>query len=721
MKRVFNFIALILLTQLAFAQNSVNRLTILNPANGLWTDGVPAYFESINVDVQPQDGFANVDIELELSGQYTQYAKSTIALEFVYRFELPAGSIIHDAWLWMEGVPVQARLYERGEAKVIYESFVVRRTDPLIIYKDGDTYEARIYPVVNPNARKIKLSILIPAQINSNQITLPLPLEMFHQELTTAPTNEINVMVDESTDWGKPSMSSKYQTTSDGNTFTFKVPHLDVEMAGNSELIFENSTVENLFTTYTNPLSGERFFQMIVKDEPPMKEPGKYLFILDYATQGEDMYILQTWSNMLKNKIMLSFSEKDSFNILFTSNKNIRMFKDEWIGGSKSNVETVLKSLPIVINNNENPEFEDLISVGIKFINDHGKDAGIYLMSTTLPPYRTNVEADEAFNDLKGQMEGQYSCHIMDMNALVKKSWTVNGERKLNNQYLLEKLAAIANGSYARRLKSFIHTDRWGDWEEFKSVAASKVVNECFDNLQQRREFTHFTYDWGASFLFSEQIVHDGFYQGPIGQSLMVTGQIWGNASDSLKVDFYSGIDGQVIKKSYAIEPKPGTIYTERAWAGSYLNVLQHSAKTQAQRNYVVNKSIEHNVMTDFTAFLALEPDTMVFPVTGGEPFVGLESALVEENFSMKAYPNPFSHSLFVKMNVGNDLHGQNWSVCLTDLMGRTISCQTGIVGNSNKLVVPVVSDGHDLQAGMYLVSVKIGSFKSTLKVLRAN
>ena len=120
---IFTFFCLSTFGQLKSAK-------VLDPQN--WSQYVDeAYFTSTKINVTPQGAFANVEMEFEIGND--RMLSNGTQYEIEYLFKLPEGSIIHEAYLWMFGVQVKAKLYEKSEAKMIYESYVNRRTDPLII------------------------------------------------------------------------------------------------------------------------------------------------------------------------------------------------------------------------------------------------------------------------------------------------------------------------------------------------------------------------------------------------------------------------------------------------------------------------------------------------------------------------------------------------------------------------------------------------------------
>ncbi len=85
------------------------------------------------------------------------------AEEAVYEFTLPAGAIITDLWLWIEGEPVQGLIMEKAEARATYESVIDRTPDPVLIdpalvehIGDSD-FTMRIWPFPGRGSRRVAM------------------------------------------------------------------------------------------------------------------------------------------------------------------------------------------------------------------------------------------------------------------------------------------------------------------------------------------------------------------------------------------------------------------------------------------------------------------------------------------------------------------------------------------------------------------------------------
>ncbi len=105
-------------------------------------------------------------VEVRLKGRTAQttvyqefFNKAPRVMEATYIFPLPAGAVVSNFVLYINGKPVKGQVLERKRADQIYRSIVSKMRDPGILeYMGGKLFKARIYPVPARGIQKIKLS-----------------------------------------------------------------------------------------------------------------------------------------------------------------------------------------------------------------------------------------------------------------------------------------------------------------------------------------------------------------------------------------------------------------------------------------------------------------------------------------------------------------------------------------------------------------------------------
>ena len=194
----------ILLTILIFAAllntNAWNNLRIIDPMNP-WYD-LPSKITKADITFHPKGTFIEVGMYLTFATDEEE-PDSTVQLEAIYNFDLPANAMISDSWLWIEGEPEKALILDRWTASAIYEGIVERRRDPSILTKIGPTsYELRVYPLTSNMPRKVKITYLVPANWSASQVTVPMPITQLMVGWSFA--DEVSIFTQTDTVWENP-------------------------------------------------------------------------------------------------------------------------------------------------------------------------------------------------------------------------------------------------------------------------------------------------------------------------------------------------------------------------------------------------------------------------------------------------------------------------------------------------------------------------------------
>lgn len=90
-------------------------------------------------------------------GESPQEARLTLAL--------PPGGVASRATLWVNGVPREASVAGRGEARAAYENVVRARRDPLLVTTDGGRLLVQAFPVSPRASLKLRIGITAPLEI----------------------------------------------------------------------------------------------------------------------------------------------------------------------------------------------------------------------------------------------------------------------------------------------------------------------------------------------------------------------------------------------------------------------------------------------------------------------------------------------------------------------------------------------------------------------------
>ena len=165
-----------------------------------------------------------------------------------------------------------------------------------------------------------------------------------------------------------------------------------------------------------------------------------------------------------------------------------------------------------------------------------------------------------------------------------------------------------------------------------------------------------------------------------------------------------------------------------RIWNGNYIRTLENGTKSNEIIKDIINVSLNHRVLSLYTAFLALEPWRMPqysYEYDQGEKKdnnptgVGEETTISTDFAVLKAFPNPFSEK--INIEVGSLLSGTVvQSVNIYDVLGNRVKT-ININSTSSDLQLEWLGDddlGNKLNDGLYIIVINTTSGAIKLKVV---
>lgn len=139
-------------------------------------------------DVESESGqflrLADIQSEVKISGSFADtildlsYAnKSQSALQGMFKLQLPEGALIRDFALRIDETWHYGSLVEKHKARQTFEEIVRRGNDPAVLaWKDGATYQVRIFPFPAEGKRWIRVRYWQDLGEIKNQFVYKLPL-----------------------------------------------------------------------------------------------------------------------------------------------------------------------------------------------------------------------------------------------------------------------------------------------------------------------------------------------------------------------------------------------------------------------------------------------------------------------------------------------------------------------------------------------------------------
>ncbi len=142
---------------------------LLSPADGSLP---PLQIKSQAVKVVIEDGYAVTTVEQVFSNPNDR------DLEAVYSFPVPEHGAVSEFTVWIDGKPVVGEVFEKEEARRIYQEEKAAGRDAGLTEKDGyRTFDIRVSPVRAGQDTRLRLVYLQPAQVDHAVGRYVYPLE----------------------------------------------------------------------------------------------------------------------------------------------------------------------------------------------------------------------------------------------------------------------------------------------------------------------------------------------------------------------------------------------------------------------------------------------------------------------------------------------------------------------------------------------------------------
>ncbi|HEX7501866.1 MAG TPA: VIT domain-containing protein [Acidobacteriota bacterium] len=124
------------------------------------------------------------DVRVAIDGQLATtvvdqefYNPNSARLEGYYLFPLPAGAVIKDFSMWIDGRETRAELLDAAKARGIYEDIVRRLRDPALLEYDGrGVFKMRVFPIEPLAKKRIRISYHEVLEMSNGAIAYLYPL-----------------------------------------------------------------------------------------------------------------------------------------------------------------------------------------------------------------------------------------------------------------------------------------------------------------------------------------------------------------------------------------------------------------------------------------------------------------------------------------------------------------------------------------------------------------
>jgi len=677
--------------------------------------------DSVMFEVKPKGVYTEIGMYFDFSTNGTSFSPFD-SLEVEMLFKLPPNAEVIDMWLWIDDTIIVADVYDKWTASQIYEDIVDRRTDPAILYRYDnhsgwdwwyyeyfdytDYYMFKIFPLLTSLPRKAKITYLIrnteafskypsvalPHNILalSNQSILNTCVRFFPETGMMAPKlNEMPASI--FTLHTNPISGNYYETNLSNTNFS------------NPLTLSYTRSIINLFdvANYTDTQYSENFYQLQVKpgDLFNINENKKALFLFDFIPGNCYSVTSNQLLAQVKSDILSRFSASDSVNFMF-SGFITNSYSNSWIPADSASITNAFNS----INSSWFNSYSNLLTLladGIQFIQTHN-DIGSIVLIASSGSNGAFQQANAIINNLMSVMgSSNIPIHVVDMNETNSPVYYISDQYYYGNEYLYLNLSTQTTGEhYSIKDESLdnIMADVTGKLSGFFSNFDMYVTLE--------NGYTYSNFDMFAQsglIYFDQPAQKIGKYNGTGRFRLIAHGQL---------------PNGQLYVKDTLIDNsfvRPADSVMRAMWAAQLIRELASQSQTNTIISQIITISMNERVLSDYTAFLALEPGLgPLDPDNNTEP-VGNQETNSDETCNFSVYPNPFDDVSSISYSLVSPSHVL---IAVYDVMGKLLTVLADTDQEAGDF--SIVFNPDDLAPGIYFCRLEINHNETrTVKMVK--
>jgi len=683
----------------SFALSAQNYLNVGDPRTSWHT--YKGTIEEATLSITPQGAYWEVGMYLTFSARGTQWYNKPDSLEISFFFDLPAGVIMHDSWLWIGDDIIKARLLDRWTARAIYEGYVKRRTDPSILYKNGPTqYELRIFPMAGNETRKVKLSYLLPAQWSPEKIQAALPVDLLKSSRYTPKV----IVLAWANSFGK-------NPTVEGNPGAFILQnskHPDLFQAnfgslpaGDIKILYKTPNANPYYVTALGS-NNEGFYQVsfLPGSLVAAQHKKKIALLLDFDLSGGNT-TTQELLNTAKNTLLTQLTPSDSFNLIF-SNFSIKRASNYWLPADAATIESAFKAFQNPLSNYSNMMY--LLANGIDFVKKNGSEGHLMLI-TNASQVSSIQAANPLLEDVLKQMPKPFPIHTVNYYKNYQVYQYINGTYYYGNAYFLSLLSAQTKGVY----------------QDVRQNDLQVAVSKAFVNLLPTIEPFDFHTKLANGFCYGRFYPNGDQDVAYIDQPIVQIGKYKG--SFPFKIEVSGEFNGHVFNQEISVpesEIIPGDSLLREMWFGAYLRLLESENQQNNIIQEIISTSLKERVLSRYTAFFCPEDTSLICATCIDETNLTDVDGITRQDSLMSAYPNPFNSSVNIRINsIITGSHDATLEIMTID--GRLVKIFDLQTTNDTTTVQwdGTGSDGKNTVAGVYLALLKTGNKTSVMKLVK--
>jgi len=715
MKKIF----VLLLISLTYASSlfSANGLRIVNVRQETWGD--PGTIERAVLSIHPKGAYVEQGLYLTFSDRGNYFLPGD-SLEVLFYFELPKEAYVTDLWLWVEDSLMRALILDRWTATNIYEGIVKRRRDPsLLTINDYGNYlqcNLRIFPLMPGKTRRIKMTFLTPAvwTKSSAKCTLPIQLLITSRYQVT----EFYIIFWPENIWHNPRLlhDPNIKFTADWDEFQnafFWVQIQNVISLSSLEIKYDNVMNNGIFlNTYS---SGEdQFYQLAILPQQLISlkpRVRKSLFLMDFLPS--DNLKASALLNNLQSVLIDEYADQDSFNIIFSKYQKNEILSNNWIPADDQTVNAIfntLNSTYFLGYSNLPPLFAD----GISFMQKHQSQGEMVLISnSTTFGYKEKEQATNLIKDILNAMNPRFPIYVIDLNMSDYPGQWINDRYYYGNEYFNINISQFTKGEYFSVKQQSLH-------QMLSNVASA--LGGFFSSFNVYTTMTN-GYTYSRFDLF--QNLGRTYFNQPIFQLGKFAGQF------PFHIQISGEYDGETIFSQRDVAQADVVVADsciKSIWVGKRIDQLKTQTRINSVISEMIDVSIKNRVLTDYTAFLALEPSDTVhaskdlYDESVLVSVEEIEQDSVKTDLNFNAFPNPFNTTTNLEFTIPADIKSSAMKLMIYNITGQMVKTfDIPVFPAKRKYSLHwdgLNEQGNQISSGIYIATLKVDKIAKSIRLL---
>jgi len=690
-KKIVLFILFFIGSQ--FILSAYNQLTVSDVRFANYVR--PGSIDSAFLVVRSKGLYTEQSMYLTISAR-GQGFKVTDSLEISYRFDLPAGAIVTDTWLWLdENTISKGKLYDKWTASGIYENIVKRRRDPSLLFKESATqYLLKIFPMSGTGSRKIKITYLIPSTIGRDKLSSQLVSNYLNVGFSKV--DLLKVVYFEHAGYTSPAVFnskgepvSLYRKSDPSGAIYYNGISLFKDYSENMEFIVQvlkPSPV--IFSTYER--NGEQYYQLAIEPNSFLEsKPTHSLMICLDLDMSNIVGKIPVFSSIITN-LKKELGDKDEFNVSFTKGFQYQLYSTQWLNATDDKIEEVFNNISNQISSISSSAL--LMNETLHWMINSGAGGNI-LFITSGAGFHNVSSANLLIEALKSEGLERVPFHIADVSSVNVNCSNYGSQYFCNNQYFLTNLARISRGSsnvFLGGQQSLIGTIGIAVTNSVPVLTNPQIYPKPLNGYTYSR-YHPVTYD---KIGLNEFIFQVGKYKGELPFFIDITGESEGKVYNKfLQID-----------SSYLVATDKTL---EQIWADYQIKYYEAAGgKNPARISDAISLSIDSRVMSLYTAFLCLEDSSYFCPNCVDETKTSTGTKVDKKDVQFIVSPNPFTEQIQIVLNAVSDHVNELALIQVYDLQGKLMYQTRG--GTWAGEVLSFDLNLSELKSGMYILVVKL-------------